>query len=195
MKKKLTDKFLAAMGIGDDYDDEFDDEETYNDDEFDDYDNDNEEDEVKDKFFKKKAKEKEPLKEFIDDDFEDEDYEEEKANKFFGSKNNSKSSTKVVAMNKSTSKNFEITVIKPTNTETCKEIADILGEGRAVIINFEGIPIDIAQQILNFVSGSCYSMGGNLLSISNFIKIATPENVDISGDLMEVIPNESSQFM
>ena len=53
----------------------------------------------------------------------------------------------------------------------------------------EGIHTEIAQRIIDFTSGSTYSMNGNLQKISSYIFIATPESVELSGDFQEMIGN------
>ena len=44
----------------------------------------------------------------------------------------------------------------------------------------------MAQRIIDFTSGATYSMNGNLQKISNYIFIATPESVELSGDFQDL---------
>lgn len=83
---------------------------------------------------------------------------------------------------KQNSPEMEVCVIKPTTVEDEREITSTLLEGRTVVLNVEGLAVDISQRIIDFTSGSCYAIGGNLQKISNYIFIITPPNVDISGD-------------
>ena len=78
--------------------------------------------------------------------------------------------------------NMEVCLIKPTAISDSREIIDVLLSGRAVVINMEGLNLDIAQRIVDFSSGACYAMNGNLQSISKYIFIITPSNIDLSGD-------------
>jgi len=82
---------------------------------------------------------------------------------------------------------MEVCVIKPKNVEEAREITDTLLSGRAVILNLEGLHVDVAQRIIDFTSGSCYSINGNLQKVSNYIFIITPETVDISGDFQDLL--------
>ena len=50
-----------------------------------------------------------------------------------------------------------------------------------------GLDLDIAQRIIDFASGSCYAINGNLQKISNYIFIITPSGVDVSGDFQEIL--------
>ncbi len=176
----FTDKFMEFFKLGGDYEEEYYDD--YDEDEdYSDYDDYNEvSDEKKSKFlggFKKN-----------DADVYDEkksakniEKETSKSQKGFG-----KSSNKVVPMRTGRG-NMEVCVIKPSNVEEAREISDTLLSGRAVVLNLEGLHVDIAQRIIDFASGSCYSINGNLQKISSYIFIITPESVDISGDFQDFI--------
>ena len=59
--------------------------------------------------------------------------------------------------------------------------------GKAVVLNMEGIHTEIAQRIIDFTSGATYSMNGNLQKISNYIFIATPDSVELSGDFQDIL--------
>ncbi len=83
--------------------------------------------------------------------------------------------------------NMEVCVIKPTTFEESREITDTLLANRTVVLNVEGLDVDVAQRIIDFTSGSCYAINGNLQKISNFIFIITPESVDISGDFQSFV--------
>lgn len=82
---------------------------------------------------------------------------------------------------------MKVCVIKPTSIEECREITDTLLSNRTVVLNLEGLDVDIAQRIIDFTSGSCYAMSGNMQKISNYIFIITPATVDISGDFQEIL--------
>lgn len=87
----------------------------------------------------------------------------------------------------SNSTGMEVCVIKPVSIEDAKEITDTLRCGRAVVLNLEGLDIDVAQRIIDFASGSSYAIDGKLQKISNHIFILTPKTVDISGDFQDVM--------
>ena len=82
---------------------------------------------------------------------------------------------------------MEVCVIKPTSIEDEIEITDTLLNGRTVIINMEGIDIELAQRIIDFTSGSTYAIHGNLQKISTYIFLATPSGIDISGDIQNIM--------
>ena len=82
---------------------------------------------------------------------------------------------------------MEVCAIKPSVFEDAREITETLLSNRTVVLNLEGLDVDIAQRIIDFASGSCYAMRGNLQKISNYIFIITPASVDISGGFQDLI--------
>ena len=82
---------------------------------------------------------------------------------------------------------MEVCVIKPTSVEDAREITETLLANRTVVLNLEGLDVDIAQRIIDFTSGSTFAISGNLQKISHYIFIITPASGDISGDFQEII--------
>lgn len=137
---------------------------------------------------------------FYDDDYYDEEPVEEKSKKLPLSKDNNqdpeeeksvpkKTTPKVTPMRqtKKTGNGMEVCVIKPTSIEDAREITETLLANRTVVLNLEGLDVDIAQRIIDFTSGSCFAISGNLQKISHYIFIITPAIVDISGDFQEIL--------
>lgn len=100
-----------------------------------------------------------------------------------------KTTPKVTPMrqSKKTGNGMEVCVIKPTSIEDAREITETLLANRTVVLNLEGLDVDIAQRIIDFTSGSCFAISGNLQKISHYIFIITPAIVDISGDFQEIL--------
>lgn len=104
----------------------------------------------------------------------------------------SKSTSKVTPMRPSKKTQggntaMEVCVIKPTSVEDAREITETLLNNRTVVLNLEGLDLEIGQRIIDFASGSCFAIDGNLQKISNYIFIATPASVDISGDFQNIV--------
>lgn len=81
--------------------------------------------------------------------------------------------------------------IMPKTYEDSKIITDTLLENKAVILNLEGLDFDLAQRIIDFSSGSCYALGGNLQWISKYILIIAPQNINITGDFQNLMDGGS----
>lgn len=88
---------------------------------------------------------------------------------------------------------MEVCVIKPTSVEDAREITETLLANRTVVLNLEGLDVDVAQRIIDFTSGSCFAISGNLQKISHYIFIITPSSVDISGDFQDIF-NDSFEM-
>lgn len=98
----------------------------------------------------------------------------------------SRSSKKVVPM-RSTRTAFEVTVIKPNTFENSTDIVDKLLEGKAVVLNLEGLRLELSQRIVDCVSGGCYAISGNLQRVSGYIYLVTPGQIEISGDILDIV--------
>ena len=160
----VLDKFLDIMRLSDD--DDYEDDFFEEDDDF--------EEKPKKGLFNKKRK----------DDFDDED-------DFFDEKpaKSSASANKITPMRQTSSKRatMEVCVIKPSAVDEAREICETLLSGRTVILNLEGLDLEVAQRIIDFTSGATFAISGNLQKISNYIFLVTPTNVDISGDLTDLL--------
>ena len=167
----VFDKFLDIMKLNDDdYDDEFyDDDEEF-------YDDDYEEKPRRRSLFGKKNTKQ--------DDYDDFDLEEDR--KYQPSASNKVTPMRHPAARKS-GNNMEVCVVKPSSVDDSREITETLLSGRTVILNLEGMDLEIAQRIIDFISGATFAISGNLQKISNYIFLVTPTNVDISGDLQDLL--------
>lgn len=103
-------------------------------------------------------------------------------------------SSKVVPM-RTTTKPLEVHIIKPTSFEDSQEVCEILLSGQAVVVNLEGFDEDEAQRIMDFISGCIFSINGKLHRISKYIFIFSPDNVDISGDYLDYVPEDKKNTL
>ncbi|MEI3338348.1 MAG: cell division protein SepF [Clostridium sp.] len=127
-----------------------------------------------------------------DEDFENEDFEdveesqeerkEEKiepviSNGGKASKNNNK------VVNIHTSASAKVTITKPTVYDEAQDICDAVKNRRIVLINTTALEIRTAQRLLDFVSGCCYALGGELQEIEKGVYILSPSNVEVTNEL------------
>ena len=96
-----------------------------------------------------------------------------------------KSSTNPQIYSVNTSEQMQVVIIKPECYEDAQEICDQIKTKRPVVVNLEKVEYPIAQRIMDFLSGTCYSLDGSIQRVANNIFIIAPENVDISGDFKE----------
>lgn len=160
----IMEDFLNIMRLNDDYDEDFEEEEE------------EEEEPPKPKKKSSRKENKEPK------EVKKEKKEEPKKN-----------ISKITPINKNVKKqnsagiSMEVCVIRPNSIEEEVEVVDTLLEGRTVLINMEGMNVETAQRIIDFTFGATYAMNGNLQKVSNYIFLATPNGVDISGDIQNIV--------
>ena len=168
----VLDKFLDIMKLSDD---EYEDDDFFDDDYEDDFD-----EKPKKSFFRKEKA--------VEDDYDDEYELPAKTSKPARQANNKVTPMRQpAASSRRPSANMEVCVIKPNSVEDAREITETLLAECTVVLNMEGLDLDVAQRIIDFSSGSCYAIHGNLQKISNYIFIITPESVDVSGDFQEIL--------
>lgn len=158
------DKFLDVMKLNDDEDDYYDDDE-----------------DVEEEPPKKSARSSAPS---------DEDEEEDrKPNIRITQKKSSSASSKVTPMRRAVKapQSMEVCVFKPTSFEDARDIGETILAGQTLLLNMEGVDVGLAQRIIDFTSGACYALDGNLQKVSSYIFVVTPSNVPISGDIQDIV--------
>ena len=80
---------------------------------------------------------------------------------------------------------MQVCIIKPACYEDAQEICDQVKARKPVVVNLEKVEYPIAQRIMDFLSGTCYSLNGSIQRVANNIFVIAPENVDVSGDFKE----------
>ena len=87
---------------------------------------------------------------------------------------------------------MQVVVIQPTSYEDAQQICDQVKSKKPVVVNLEQVEYPIAQRIMDFLSGTCYSLEGSIQRVANNIFVIAPENVEISGEFKEEIKSRSS---
>ncbi|MCR5202381.1 MAG: cell division protein SepF [Lachnospiraceae bacterium] len=90
----------------------------------------------------------------------------------------------VKLLNTSSGNSFELQTQKPMNTNDSAKICDSIKQGKPVVVNLEALEGFEAQRIIDIVSGCVYAVDGNICTVSKYIYIFTPGNIDITGDLI-----------
>lgn len=120
---------------------------------------------------------------------EEETKEESEEPQFlYTSTNTKKQQNKVVNIH-STSQ-FKVIIMQPENYDDAQGICDHLKSKKPVIVNLERLEKELAQRIIDFLSGAVYSLDGNIQKVANGIFIIAPYNVDIMGDFKDELRNK-----
>lgn len=81
--------------------------------------------------------------------------------------------------------NMEVVRIEPTNIEDGRKISELLLENKVVFLDLEGIDMNLAQRIIDFVSGASFAIDGTLQQMSKYTFVIAPPAVNVSGDFSE----------
>lgn len=162
----VMDKFLDALHLNNEDEDDYDEDDFYD------------EGEIVDNTVRK------PMAVLRNDDYDEPAEKPRRAS-------SSQKVTPIRPVKKTSANGMEVCVIKPSSIEDAREITETLLANRTVVLNLEGLDVEIAQRIIDFTSGSTYAISGNLQKISNYIFIITPACVDISGDFQEIFASGS----
>jgi cell division inhibitor SepF len=124
------------------------------------------------------------------DDYEDEDYEKEvveddEVEPVITNKKNSK------VVNIHTSSATKVTITKPVDYEEATEICEALKNRRIVLVNTTVLELKIAQRLLDFISGSCYALGGELQQIEKGVYLLSPSNVEVTNELKNELSSKA----
>lgn len=124
------------------------------------------------------------------DDYEDEEYEkeiveDEEVEPVITNKKNSK------VVNIHTSSATKVTITKPVDYEEATEICEALKNRRIVLVNTTVLELKIAQRLLDFISGSCYALGGELQQIEKGVYLLSPSNVEVTNELKNELSSKA----
>lgn len=72
-----------------------------------------------------------------------------------------------------------VVVRRPRSFAESEPIAALVKAGQAVVVNFEGVPVETAQRIVDYLCGATYALEGNMEKIGSAIFLFTPADVDI----------------
>jgi len=73
-------------------------------------------------------------------------------------------------------------VVEPEGFNDAQEVGDRLKASQPVILNLQSTDRDLSRRLLDFCSGICYALGGNMEKVGTRVYLLTPSNVEISAD-------------
>lgn len=73
-------------------------------------------------------------------------------------------------------------VVAPTSFNHAQEVADKLKVNQPVIVNLQNVDRDLSRRIIDFASGLCYGVGGQMERVANNVFLLTPSNVEVSAE-------------
>jgi len=74
------------------------------------------------------------------------------------------------------------TVISPLAFNDAQEVADRFRSGSPVIMNLQSADRDLARRLIDFASGLCYGLSGQMDKVADKVYLVTPNDVEVSAE-------------
>lgn len=127
---------------------------------------------------------------FLDEDYDDNTQDEfEKVEPIKPQKQQPLKPQNVVSL-QSIQKASKVILVEPRVYAEAQDITDHLKNRRAVVVNLQRIGHEEGRQIVDFLSGAVYALGGDIQKIGSSIFLCTPDNVEISGNISEIVKEQ-----
>lgn len=82
-------------------------------------------------------------------------------------------------------KTLDMVLIKAESYDDMQTIAQHIKEERVVIVNFEDMSKDVAQRMVDFLSGAVFALDGVPKKVSGGTFLFSSRNVDLTGKIMD----------
>src|SRR5690554_1059724 len=85
----------------------------------------------------------------------------------------------------------KVVVFQALTYDDTQNIIDNLKNRKPIIVNLESLEQDLAQRVLDFMSGAVYALDGTIQKVSRNIFVLVPSNIDIIGNIPEDFKGKS----
>ena len=96
---------------------------------------------------------------------------------------------KIVNIHQSTY--VKVVVYQALTYDDTQAIVDNLKNRKPIIVNLDSLEQDLAQRVLDFLSGAVYALDGTIQKVSRSIFVLVPSNIDIVGNIPEDFKGKS----
>jgi cell division inhibitor SepF len=96
---------------------------------------------------------------------------------------------KVVNIHQSTY--VKVVVYQALTYDDTQNIIDNLKNRKPIIVNLDSLEQDLAQRVLDFMSGAVYALDGTIQKVSRSIFVLVPSNIDIVGNIPDDFKGKS----
>lgn len=72
--------------------------------------------------------------------------------------------------------------LTPVSFNDAQELADKFKGNQPVIMNLQNADRDLARRLIDFASGLCYGVGGQMEKVANSVYLLSPSNVEVSAE-------------
>jgi cell division inhibitor SepF len=74
------------------------------------------------------------------------------------------------------------TVVAPASFDAAKDVADRFKANQPVVMDLSDSDRDLARRLIDFSSGMCYALGGNMERVSPGVYLLSPVGVEVSDE-------------
>lgn len=71
-------------------------------------------------------------------------------------------------------------VVAPRSFDDAATMADRFKDKEPVIVNLQGVERDLSRRLVDFASGLCYGLGGQMKKVASDVFLLTPADVEVS---------------
>ena len=72
--------------------------------------------------------------------------------------------------------------VSPTSFNEAQDVADKFLAGTPVIVNLQEVDSELRRRLVDFASGLCYGLRGQMERVTNGLYLLTPSNVEVSAE-------------
>lgn len=73
-------------------------------------------------------------------------------------------------------------VVSPSGFNDVQQVADRFKIDQPVIINLQGVDRDLSRRLIDFASGLCYGLDGDMERVADQVFLLTPSGAEVSDD-------------
>ncbi|HUF33359.1 MAG TPA: cell division protein SepF [Acidimicrobiales bacterium] len=82
--------------------------------------------------------------------------------------------------------------VSPLSFNEAQEVADKFMAGIPVIVNLQGVEKELSRRLVDFASGLCYGLRGQMERVTNQVYLLTPSNVSVSDETKRRLQDEAT---
>ena len=101
---------------------------------------------------------------------------------------------KVVSIKPGNSATSKIVLFEPRVYADAKEVATHLLNNRAIIINFARMDDQQSKRVVDFITGTVYSLNGKIQRVGDKIFLATPPKFETDGKIAELVDQKDNEI-
>ena len=90
-----------------------------------------------------------------------------------------------------TSSYIKVVIYQPTTFDDTQTIINSLKTRKPIVVNLESLDANLAQRVLDFISGAVYALDGTIQKVSRGIFVLAPSNIEIVGNIPDELKGKS----